>query len=324
MLGKGLVLIGLICTLTLTACAKATNTSVPSPPPGPQVIPTPTTSAIQQHPTAMTTSHQTKGVVVGSVVNLYSQPSKAVDVVTQATLGTELSIWESRDGWYYVRMPDQYQGWIEASQVRVYAEGERSYASAGQVAEVRNLLAFLYHEPDVTAHAPALQVTIGTRMEVVEDRGDWVTVVLPDRAVRWIQKGDVTIAPADAPKPRGSGLDLVETAKRFLGLPYQWGGCTPLGIDCSGFVQLVYRLNGISLLRDADIQYTQPNLQPVARENLQPGDLVFFGQGRVSHVGMYIGNGEFIHATTHERPIVQISRLDEPYWVSLYQGARRP
>jgi cell wall-associated NlpC family hydrolase len=58
--------------------------------------------------------------------------------------------------------------------------------------------------------------------------------------------------------------------------------------------------------------------------DLQAGDLLFFGGNSITHVGMYIGEGQFIHATTHERPIVQISRLDEPHWTSLYQGARRP
>ncbi|RPI49047.1 MAG: NlpC/P60 family protein, partial [Chloroflexi bacterium] len=141
---------------------------------------------------------------------------------------------------------------------------------------------------------------------------------------RWIQKGDVSIKPAGTPRPRGSQQDLVDLAKRFLGLPYLWGGNTALGIDCSGLVQLVYHLNGVELLRDADIQYTQPGLEPVAREDLQTGDLIFFGQSSITHVGLYIGNGQFIHATTHLHPVVQISSLDEPHWTELFQGARRP
>jgi gamma-D-glutamyl-L-lysine dipeptidyl-peptidase len=269
---------------------------------------------------------QTKGVVIASVVNLYSEPSQAVDVVTQAILGTDLSIWASREGWYYVRMPDQYQGWIESAYVHPYVEGELPYATANQVAEVRNLFAFLYGEPSVTPHAPVLQATIGTRLEVVEEQEEWVQVALPDRALRWVQKGDVILSTADAAaaRPRGSAEELVATAKRFLGLPYLWGGTTPLGLDCSGFVQLIYHLNGVNLLRDADIQFTQPGLLAVEWTDLQAGDLLFFGQSSITHVGMYIGEGEFIHATTHVQPIIQISHLDDPYWTALYRGARRP
>lgn len=267
---------------------------------------------------------QDKGVVIESVVNLYREPSQAVDVVTQAILGTELAIGERREGWYHVRLPDQYQGWIQAVYVRVYVQGEAPYPATAQVAQVNNLFAFIYHEPDVTAHAPALRATIGAQLELLEEREDWLRVRLPDQAERWVQRGDVTLYPAGSPRPRGSAADLVATARRFLGLPYLWGGTTPLGIDCSGYVQLVYQLNGVALLRDANIQYTQPGLLAVNRPELQAGDLVFFGQSSITHVGLYIGGGEFIHATTHQRPIVQISRLDEPHWSALYQGAKRP
>lgn len=272
----------------------------------------------------MTSVPPIQGVVIDSVANLYSEPSKAVDLVTQATMGTELAFWEIRDGWYYVRMPDDYKGWIEAAAVRPYTAGEAAYASAGQVAEVTNLFAFAYYEPSVSAHVPASQLTIGTRLEVDEVRDEWLRVRLPDRSLRWVQGGDVSIGAAAAARPRGSQQDLVRTAKRFLGLPYLWGGTTPFGLDCSGFVQLVYRLNGVRLLRDADIQHSQPGLTPIERPDLQPGDLLFFGQSRTTHVGMFIGDGQFIHATTHQWPVVQISRLDEPHWTALYRGARRP
>jgi gamma-D-glutamyl-L-lysine dipeptidyl-peptidase len=267
---------------------------------------------------------QANGVVIDGVANLYSEPSKAVDLVTQAILGTQVAIWETREGWYYVRLPDQYRGWIEASHVRPYEAGESPYASEGQVAEVRSLWAFAYMEPRVSTHPPVLTAPMGTRLEVHSDEETWLRVVLPDRSLRWIQKGDVSVGPADTPRQRGSQQDLVDLAKRFLGLPYLWGGTTALGIDCAGLVQLVYHLNGVELLRDADMQYTQPGLKPVAKEDLEAGDLIFFGESSITHVGMYIGNGQFIHATAHLQPVVQISSLAEAHWTELYQGARRP
>jgi gamma-D-glutamyl-L-lysine dipeptidyl-peptidase len=267
---------------------------------------------------------QFDGVVTDSVANLYRRPDTQGEVITQAILGTGFSVENSQDGWHSVILPDQYHGWIEGQRVRIYAPGEAVYPSTAQVAEIRNLFAFLYREREVSLQAPARRVTLGTRLEATAEEDDWVQVRLPEGLRLWVQKGAVALTTAAAPQPRGSIQQILATARRFLGLPYLWGGTTPLGLDCSGFVQLVHRLHGIQLLRDAHIQYTQPGLVPIAREDLQAGDLIFFGRTAITHVGLYLGAGEFIHATTHQAPVVQISHLDEPHWTELYQGARRP
>jgi cell wall-associated NlpC family hydrolase len=265
-----------------------------------------------------------QAVAIDNVANLYSQPEASADLVTQAIVGAPLAIQERQAPWYYVKMADGYLGWIHGRQIRVYNPGEPAYAVTGEIAEVRSLLAFLYAMASVSAQSPTLQVPIGARLAIFVDHGDWLEVALPSGTVRWVQRGDVEVLPAGAPRPRGDVGQVLVTAQRFLGLPYLWGGNTPLGIDCSGFVQLVYGLHGVSLLRDADIQYTQPGLAPVGRAELQPGDLVFFGGDKITHVGLYMGEGHFIHATTHGQPVVQISSLDEAHWTSRYQGARRP
>jgi cell wall-associated NlpC family hydrolase len=264
------------------------------------------------------------GVLIDGVVNAYSQPSTVVEVVTQAVLGTQLVLDARREGWLYVRMPDDYYGWLEAGHVRAYDPGEAPYGASGRIAEVQSLLAFLYHQPRASLRAPRLQVTLGVRLEVQDEREEWVQVILPDRSSAWVQRGHVSLLAAGADRPRGTTDEVLATARRFLGLPYLWGGITPLGIDCSGFVQLVYGLHGVRLLRDSHLQYGQPGLLPIAREAIQPGDLLFFGRERITHVGLSVGDGVFIHATTHRWPVVQISRLEEAHWTSLYQGARRP
>ena len=112
-------------------------------------------------------------------------------------------------------------------------------------------------------------------------------------------------------------------SKRFIGLPYLWGGTSPLGFDCSGFVQLIYKMGGIPILRDADIQFEGSGLVPVPAGDERAGDLVFF-EKNIGHVGMMINAEEFINATVHEKPVVQIPRLKDAYWQGIYQGARRP
>jgi cell wall-associated NlpC family hydrolase len=116
----------------------------------------------------------------------------------------------------------------------------------------------------------------------------------------------------------------VALAKRFIGLPYTWGGTSPLGLDCSGFVQLVYKMSGIPILRDAGIQMDKSGLVAVPAGEERAGDLVFFGSRGIGHVGLMIDAEYFINATTHETPTVRIDRLKDDYWQRIYRGARRP
>jgi cell wall-associated NlpC family hydrolase len=114
---------------------------------------------------------------------------------------------------------------------------------------------------------------------------------------------------------------IIGTAQQFLGVPYVWGGSSPSGFDCSGFVQYVYAKHGINLPRTADIQISAG--QPVSKSDLQPGDLVFFAGDyvNISHVGIYVGNGQMIHASsTHG---IAYDSLSRDYRVAHYAGACR-
>lgn len=120
---------------------------------------------------------------------------------------------------------------------------------------------------------------------------------------------------------RGSSVaaSVVQTAYKYLGVPYVWGGTTPAGFDCSGFVQRVYAENGVSIPRTADVQFEAG--KPVI--DLEPGDLVFFTTYApgASHVGIYLANSYFIHASSSG--YVRINNLQEDFYKSVFLGGKR-
>ena len=115
-----------------------------------------------------------------------------------------------------------------------------------------------------------------------------------------------------------TGEKAVAIALRYLGTPYSWAGASPAGFDCSGFVMYVYGKLGIALPHSSWMLWGGG--RPVARKLLRAGDIVFFN-GR-SHVGIYVGNGKFVHSP-HSGDVVKISRFSEDWYGSTYDGARR-
>jgi len=270
----------------------------------------------------------TAAVVINAVENMHSRSTSSSDVVSQAVLGTNVKLVKKErnpagEDWYQVETPDTYKGWIISTALRVIGSGEALYASSGSVFVVSALLANTYLEPGVTEHKPVKVAPISAVLEVVREKDErWIEINLPGNTRAWIQRGDGDIRRAPWSWPRISVEDMVALSKRFIGLPYLWGGTSPLGLDCSGFAQLVYKMAGIPILRDADIQFEGSGLQVVAPGSEAAGDLVFFGKG-IGHVGMMINSEEFINATVHKTPCVRIDNLKDAYWRSIYQGARR-
>jgi cell wall-associated NlpC family hydrolase len=262
-------------------------------------------------------------VVLHPVINMHADSSADSGVVSQAIYGTNVAIVGRRPGWVHIQTADEYTGWVHAPDVLP----RDPYAAGEHALEVATLFAHIYREPDVRVHAPLVTVPFETHLEATgpktagdkNDR-DWFPVRLVDGREGWVQAGDV----AQNPTPL-STTDMLALSKRFLGLPYTWGGTSSYGYDCSGFVQMLERRRGIRLPRDADQQASWSGVVPVERQSVEPGDLLYFGESaaHISHTGMYLGEGKFIAASTYQVPVIQIDDLADPHWTERLVAIRR-
>ena len=272
---------------------------------------------------ALLAANAPEAVVLKPVANMYAEPTEDAEVVSQAIYGTNIGVVETRPGWLHVRTPDDYTGWMPADDLRRLGDGDKAYASGGRVAWVESLFAHIYREPNVTKRRPLITAPFETRLEVIAEPQDdwrWLEVRLPDDRSGWLQRGDVSFESQPL-----SIEGTIELSRRFLGLPYTWGGTSSFGYDCSGFTQMLCRRRGTRIPRDADVQAAWQGVVPVKREDLKPGDLLFFGSAadHITHTGMYIGEGKFINAATWIRPVVQICDLGDPHWTRLLVACRR-
>ena len=166
----------------------------------------------------------------------------------------------------------------------------------------------------------------GTYVEVTAIQPGWVTISFREGEA-FLSTDFVVIRSGPMPSRStagGTAAQVVEFAKRYLGTPYRWGGTTPAGFDCSGFMWYIARNFGVTINRVAHDQ--RRNGTPVERADLRPGDLVFFypraGATTVSHVGMYVGGGYMIHSP-QTGAVIRFTSINSANRISRYAGARR-
>ncbi len=280
--------------------------------------------AVAQPASAPPPQPTTPGYVVTiPVANMFRGPSEDTDVVSQAILGSNVAVVEDKGEWINVRTADNYTGWIRAKDMNKLPVG-RAYGEGVATVTVTALSANIYRENDVTKHAPIVTAPFDSRLVVTavpaNPNARWIKILLPDLREGFIQAGDVTREPKKLSIP-----ETIDLAKKFLGVTYTWGGTSSFGYDCSGFMQMLMKQRGYLMPRDADIQASWTGVAPVERKDLQPGDLLYFGSSpqKITHTGMYIGDGKFINDTTHEHPSVRIDDLNDPYWTKLLVAQRR-
>lgn len=274
-------------------------------------------------------------------LNMRKSPNTSSLILEQLSEGSKVSILSSSDGWYKVTY-NSITGWVCGDYITVKTVTSGSSASAASksgtiLGDSVNVRSSASTESQVLT-----QVDKGDKVSVYSVTGSWCKVKTSNGISGWISKDYVSVngsssrnavvsavreVPAAVEKPEaGTAQKLVAYAKKFLGVRYVYGGSSPSGFDCSGFVKYVFDKYGINLERVAANQAGQGT--KVSKANLRPGDVVFFdtngNHNYINHVGIYIGSGNFIHASSgSSKHKVVISNLTEGFYADAYMTARR-
>ena len=228
------------------------------------------------------------GICNLSIIPLRLEPNDRSEIVSQVLFGEHFEIVEIVKQWSKIKLQfDDYEGWIDTKQYQIISEDNYNTLTKEAIILNSDLVEYIIAPNNIL-----LPITIGASLS-------------------FLNHSDINTNNYDFEGLRVSGvkpkIDIVTTSFLYLNSPYLWGGKTPFGIDCSGFTQMVYKLNGYKLLRDASQQSTQGEVLSFIEES-EPGDLAFFDneEGKIIHVGIILENNYIIHASGK----VRIDRID--------------
>ena len=260
----------------------------------------------------MTTTMTSFAVSVG-VADIRRCPDAASELVTQALMNAPVAAGEVAGEWTHATLSD-YTGWLRSDQLEEPVN--RGFCKVGEHCRTPLQLMAVINKPRIALFAHAENndtlgtLYLSTALPIVDTTVPGrVQVVLPGERTGWLSRDDVVIREGEEIYPRASTGTITGYARAFLGRPYLWGGTSWEGIDCSGLVQLCYRMGGYIIPRDADQQHDFLPCR-IDRAAMRQGDLVFFGSQEITHVAMALNNKEYIHAEGQNYNQVVINSFD--------------
>jgi len=259
-------------------------------------------------------------IIADSIVDVYKSATINSERVTQTLFCEQIKIIKKTSIWSKVQVVDGYTGWVKSSKIDKYFT-DITPVKIVITSKIKNIYSF------INGISPIREVPMGTELYVLGKLDNWNEVALPLNNIGWVDNTDTIEFQTGAAIPKTTGMELVVTAMKFLGVPYLWGGVGALGIDCSGLTYISSRVNGVILPRDAQPQYNSiPTSVPPTTTDMRQGDLVFFsskeGSNLITHVGIYIGNNEFLHASSNAGSVT-ITALSIDYYKRRLVGVKR-
>ncbi|HKK42121.1 MAG TPA: C40 family peptidase [Bacteroidales bacterium] len=242
------------------------------------------------------------GLASLSVINLRKEPDYSAELVSQSLMGTPVTMLKKQGSWYLVRTPDRYIAWTESSSLVSLTKVEADdWKRADRVIYMKNT-GWIYNE-NSEASGVISDIVAGDILVKNGLSGVYTKVSLPGGREGYIRSNDCMDFRKFCNLPPPDGEQIIKRAVSLLGIPYLWGGTSPKAADCSGFVQSIYFMNGILLMRDASLQALHGDSIDISNgfRNLKKGDLLFFGykeNGRehVIHAAIYMGNNDYINS----------------------------
>jgi hypothetical protein len=228
------------------------------------------------------------GICNLAIIPLRIEPSDRSEIVSQVLFGEHFQILENFKQWSKIKLQfDDYEGWVDSKQYQNISEAEFKQLSDDAIVLNADLIEYIIGQDNLL-----LPIPLGSSLS-------------------FLNHSDINTTNLNFEGTKISGIKpkecLINTAFMYLNAPYLWGGKTPFGVDCSGFTQMVYKLNGYKLLRDASQQALQGEALSFIEES-EPGDLAFFDndEGKIIHVGIIMKDNYIIHASGK----IRIDRLD--------------
>jgi gamma-D-glutamyl-L-lysine dipeptidyl-peptidase len=250
--------------------------------------------------------------VATNITSLHIQPSWLAEMLNQNAFGTALELLEEKERWVFIRQMDGYLGWM-------YLPYLSEVPSPAPIYIVAMPLAQIHLEPNIDSPINSRLVG-GTLVQVVSTRGAWAEV--DANAWGWVPLADLRsldLMPKSLPGRRKA---ITNDAARMVGVPYLWGGTSVQGIDCSGLAQLLHRWIGLTIPRDADMQYEAGRkIEPP----YQTGDLLFFGEKNekrtITHVAISLGDWQIIHSSRSRNGVYYDQVQQVPHLRDSFLGA---
>jgi len=264
------------------------------------------------------------GIITTDSLNVRKEPTTESDILCTISKESEVTITSTGNDWYQISIDQSQNGWIHSDYVKI----KPNYSRGKIIGDNVHLRSQNSMDSDIIT-----QLSLEAYVYIQGYSQEWYKVLTYDGQEGWIHKDLISVVINDgientvSRSANRTALKIVSEGKKLLGIPYRYGSSGPKSFDCSGFTSYVFKKAGIELPRTSKTQATVG--KKVSKSDLQAGDLVFFDtsgkyNGVITHVGIYIGGGQFIHASSgRNAKKVVISDINTGYYNEKFVTARR-